>query len=555
GPDGITYEYTYTEDNKISGITIPGQGGVTYTEYGWARPETILLPGGTQRTFSYDAFDRPKTIETIAPGGDILIHSQYEYDNVGNITSHSTTAGSATYGYDGQYRLTSVQDPLSGDVTYQYDSNGNRISKSDLAGLWNYDGNDQLIDYGDTSFAYDSNGNTTSEIKNSEEFIYIYDHDNRLIRIENHTGGTIAEYYYDPFGRRLWKETGGERTYYFYSDEGLIGEYNSSGTQIKSYGYEPGSIATSQPIFLKTDVGYYYYQNNHLNAPVKITDTNGTIVWSAQYDTFGKADVLSGSVITNNLRFPGQYEDSETGLHYNFNRYYNPETGRFLSSDPIGLNGGLNRYSYANMNPINLIDPYGLCSFDYYLEGAGNFLVAFGRTIDPGIADLINRGMDRWVWGNEGKSTNDYINKDDPGYSAGRAAGYIYNTIQFVRTGAVIAWKKGLNAGSKTITWTGKRAKKFAEYGGIPMHKTPIGAVLDKTQNVLTKFVGRDKANKLMFRINARASATYVKNAKGPVRRVVDTLDKEASGKFYRWIEKPILDRKKNKIIERVLKK
>jgi RHS repeat-associated protein len=102
----------------------------------------------------------------------------------------------------------------------------------------------------------------------------------------------------------------------------------------------------------------YFYYNNHLGAPVKLTDKEGTVVWSATYTAFGKAEITLAKV-TNNLRLPGQYFDKETGLHYNFQRYYDAETGRYITADPIGLNGGINLYAYVGGNPVSWVDPLG----------------------------------------------------------------------------------------------------------------------------------------------------------------------------------------------------
>ena len=77
------------------------------------------------------------------------------------------------------------------------------------------------------------------------------------------------------------------------------------------------------------------------------------------FRSFGRTQVQLGTV-QNNLRFPGQYFDAETELHYNWNRFYDPETGRYLSPDPIGLGGGSNLYAYAENDPVNWIDPNGL---------------------------------------------------------------------------------------------------------------------------------------------------------------------------------------------------
>lgn len=89
-------------------------------------------------------------------------------------------------------------------------------------------------------------------------------------------------------------------------------------------------------------------------------DISGNLVWRAVYDSFGKADVQLSSTITNNLRFPGQYFDEETGLHYNWNRYYDPMIGRYITPDPMGfLSGDINLYTYVGNDPINSIDPVG----------------------------------------------------------------------------------------------------------------------------------------------------------------------------------------------------
>jgi RHS repeat-associated protein len=90
-----------------------------------------------------------------------------------------------------------------------------------------------------------------------------------------------------------------------------------------------------------------------------MTDLTGTKAWEAETDSFGQVEItLSG--IENNIRLAGQYFDSETGLHYNWNRYYDPTTGRYISQDPIGFAGGISLYGYVGQNPIGGIDPTGL---------------------------------------------------------------------------------------------------------------------------------------------------------------------------------------------------
>jgi RHS repeat-associated protein len=118
----------------------------------------------------------------------------------------------------------------------------------------------------------------------------------------------------------------------------------------------------------------FYVHNDPLGTPQALTDEAGAVIWRAEYDPFGKATVDEdpdgdGSGVTLNVRFPGQYYDQETGLHYNYFRYYDPQAGRYLSSDPIGLGGGLNTYAYVGSNPLIYSDVYGL--FRYYGNWCG----------------------------------------------------------------------------------------------------------------------------------------------------------------------------------------
>ena len=102
----------------------------------------------------------------------------------------------------------------------------------------------------------------------------------------------------------------------------------------------------------------YYFHNDHLGTPQVLTDASNTVVWRGDYSPFGQANETVKTV-EQNLRFPGQYYDKETGLHYNYFRDYDPSIGRYIQSDPIGLRGGLSTYGYSHQNPIKFIDPDG----------------------------------------------------------------------------------------------------------------------------------------------------------------------------------------------------
>ncbi len=121
----------------------------------------------------------------------------------------------------------------------------------------------------------------------------------------------------------------------------------------------------------------YFVHTDHLGTPQVMTDINQDIVWEADYNPFGKA-IVTTELVENNVRFPGQYFDEETGLHYNYFRDYDPLTGRYIESDPIGLSGGLNTYSYVANNPIRYSDRLGLVFPGVGAGGGAGGLSGFG---------------------------------------------------------------------------------------------------------------------------------------------------------------------------------
>ena len=358
-PDGITYGYLYDSNNQLTGVQIPNSGFITISEYTWNRPKSMMLPGGSTRQFEYDPLMRVKSITAKDPGQNVLLNYQYSHDKVDNITEKATEHGDYGYDYDELYRLADVDNPDFDDEAFTYDSVGNRLTSEGVTGDWSYNTNNELTGYNDVSYVYDANGNTTNKTNGTSETKYIYNTEDRLSEVRDGSDALIASYYYDPFGRRLWKEVGGVRTYFHYADEGLIGEYDSTGNEIKTYGYKPSSTWTTDPLFMKEGSAYYFYHNDHLGTPQKMTAVNGAVVWAVKYSSFGKANI-EVETVTNNLRFAGQYFDQETGLHYNYHRYYDPKTGRYLTLDPIGLSGGVHLYSYVSNMPIKFVDVRGL---------------------------------------------------------------------------------------------------------------------------------------------------------------------------------------------------
>jgi RHS repeat-associated protein len=169
----------------------------------------------------------------------------------------------------------------------------------------------------------------------------------------------------------------------------------------RTYGSLPGS---STPLFLNQNGEYSWYRTDRLGIPQKLVAANGAVVWSGAYDAFGNC-VVGVETVENPLRLPGQYYDAETGLYYNLNRYYDPKTGRYLQPDPAG--DGLNPYLYVGGNPVNAVDPNGLCA----LRMIGGVLeIKAGLALIPGTGGvgtaaawmIIANGFDNLIAGARG---------------------------------------------------------------------------------------------------------------------------------------------------------
>ncbi|WP_183701993.1 RHS repeat-associated core domain-containing protein, partial [Marinobacter oulmenensis] len=357
-PEQITYQYTYGANGQVESIDIPGAGLVSFTDYQWNKPTRIQLPGGSVIQRQYDGLQRMASNSLKDPAQQSLMNVVYGYDSVGNITGQSTEHGEYSYGYDDLYRLAGADYPQAQNETFTYDGVGNRASYNG-GDSWQYNDANQLTAESDTTYKYNTNGHMTQKTVGDETTYYIYDSQERLVRVENSEGNVMARYGFNPFGLRLWKEVGGVKTYFFYNQSGLVGEYTSAGDLIKEYQYAVKSPWMTNPLLQRDSGEVYFYQNDHLGTPQRMVAKSGAVVWQSSYMAFGKAPLFI-TKISNNLRFPGQYFDQETEFYHNYFRDYDPTLGRYIQFDPIGLKGGVNGYSYTYNNPINYSDPYGL---------------------------------------------------------------------------------------------------------------------------------------------------------------------------------------------------
>ncbi len=361
-PSGRAVAYGFDAQGHVTSITVDGTTSVLANgEYFPFGPVKKWVWGnGEPYTRSFDLDGRVKTI-TLGPAAGT-------YADLGEV-----------FGYDSLNRLINANLAAGQTQGFTYDANGNRTNATINAAstTYTYPGTSHKLTSlsGATtrSFTYDNAGNVTV----SAGLTYTYDGRGRMKQ-----AGTTT-YALNGLGQRV-KKTSGTDVFFAYDEAGhLIGEYDATGASIQEtiwLGDLP--VAVLKPKTGGFDV--FYVWADHLGTPRQITDTLNQSRWEwPNADPFGNnvpnENPAGLGTFSYNLRFPGQYYDSEKGSNYNYFRDYDPGIGRYVESDPIGLEGGLTTYGYVLASPLGNADPTGELGFlpGWAVNGAAGFGDAF----------------------------------------------------------------------------------------------------------------------------------------------------------------------------------
>ncbi|WP_420832666.1 RHS repeat-associated core domain-containing protein [Pseudomonas laurylsulfatiphila] len=297
------------------------------------------------------------------------IHRRHQYDPAGELTrTLDKLRGEIKYEYEANGQLHSRDTgQLIDSEEFRYDAAANRLNFN--TSQFDHVKDNRLKHWRDQEYAYDAWGNLIEKRSGMGKLqTFVYDCENRLVRAETLVNGKLVStgsYRYDSLGRRVAKvsEINGktEQKHFLWQGLRMLREERPGRSSL--YLYEPGSYAPLARVDQEEggEQQLYYFHTDQIGTPLEMTDADGSIVWQATYKAWGSVEKLTVNEVEQNLRFQGQYFDDETGLHYNTFRYYDPEVGRFVTQDPIGLDGGYNLYKYAP-GPTGWIDPLGLCS-------------------------------------------------------------------------------------------------------------------------------------------------------------------------------------------------
>jgi RHS repeat-associated protein len=292
----------------------------------------------------------------------VIYHRGYDYDansNIVGIADYTKPAANQVFAYDALSRLTDAAGHY-GTLGYGYDAVGNRISRTQNNRLEDYtyaENSNRLLrvisegEQGDLqtrTLDYDAVGNITSDSANINAKILGFGANNRLeqVTVSNGNTDTVAVYQYNAKGQRVIKQVNGKTIHFHYDTENrLLAETTETGAPIREYIYAVNQRIALVDYQQNTQGVVYFMVNDHLGTPQLLLDAQQQVVWSVDQSPFGEVKV-EGSV-EQPLRFPGQYVDVETGYSYNYFRDYDPTLGRYVESDPIGLEAGVNTFGYV----------------------------------------------------------------------------------------------------------------------------------------------------------------------------------------------------------------
>jgi RHS repeat-associated protein len=374
-PSGLETSWDYDENHRPVAMRTAGHT-ISFAYDAVGREIERLVDDGTVLTQQWDLRNRLVTQSLVSRSRHAALQQrQYGYYADGALrTVEDQLSGPRHFELDALGRATGVTGPEWSEQ-YSYDRGGNVATaawpRADEAvrGGRNYTGT-RLLTAGNTRYGHDRQGRVVVRSRKRlsakpDVWQYEWNAEDRLVGLRTPDGGQWR-YRYDALGRRISKERLGpdgtsvaERVDFTW-DGAVLAEQSTSQGATTTWDYEPGGFRPVSQVDRANDVDAQFYAivTDLVGTPAELIDAAGNVAWHHTATLWGAS---SGGPTP--LRFPGQYHDAESGLHYNYHRYYDPESGRYLSTDPLGLAPGPNPESYVP-NPTGQIDPLGLAGCD-----------------------------------------------------------------------------------------------------------------------------------------------------------------------------------------------
>ncbi|SCF40122.1 RHS repeat-associated core domain-containing protein [Micromonospora matsumotoense] len=391
-PDAVV-RFTRDEQGRVITETVNGEAVHTSYHPELGRVQARTTPSGRSSRWTFDADGRPESLTTgrhlmrfrhdaagreISRTVDDVVALRQSFDAAGRLAAQRIAdTAEREFRYDATGRITTIGDSHAGErsfhadevgrvhtVTadgeqrerYAYDEAGNLAGT--VGDRWEFDGT-MLVRSDDARFEYDGKGRLVLRVDAAGVWRFGWDAEDRMVQVVT-PGGDRWRYRYDGFGRRILKQRLAsddrvlEEVRFAWSGDLVVEQTHRDAdgtTSTTSWDYrQDGStpLAQRDGDLLRTVV------TDRIGTPTHLVEATGALHWWSRSDLWGR-----GHGAATPLRFPGQYFDAETGLHYNRFRFYDPATARYLSPDPIGLAGGPNPTAYVP-DPLTVADPLGL---------------------------------------------------------------------------------------------------------------------------------------------------------------------------------------------------
>ena len=318
------------------------------------------IEGGCRVHFSHDPVGMLKGFVVTGPDGTTIATHSTNYAADGKVLEESLRTGEdeivAEYHHDADGRPIAVVRSGFDVMSYRYDANGNVVFSSELGNCL-IAANDRLTQAGSLLYEYDELGRVVRRRDQISTWTYRYSSASELVSASRHDGLT-ANFNYDVFGRLRSRSTDGSNTTFVWLENSILSEFNEE--YQRAFLFLPTTffcIGVSDSRF-----GKAFLCPDRTGSPVCMISFDGIILWRREFRLFGSlpaSDDYAGK--TSPIGFLGQYQEPVSGLAYNYARFYDAATGRYLTQDPIGFAAGTNFYAYS-ADPLTAVDPFGLAT-------------------------------------------------------------------------------------------------------------------------------------------------------------------------------------------------
>jgi len=387
---------------------------------------------------------RAEEPDWIGPRDDgVTAMASYAYDADGNLVSkHDRARGVTRFEYDPLGQLLAAVPEKARAEVFRYDAAGNVSEAGDGAFGRTYGAGNRLLTRGSERYEWDDDGRLVRKIERRPEGDRVWDYawnGAGLLASVRMPDDRLVGFTYDPFGRRVSKQVRSREglewkvvrdTLFVWDGDVLVhdirGRADDPVVEVKTYvfeedGFAPMAHRDGAPLGDRPASGrWFHYANDPSGAPDVLVDDSGQVACELERAVWGGMRAPAGSKTATPLRLQGQYEDEETGLAYNWARYYDPSVGRYISRDPLGSLAGLNAFAYGK-NPIGWMDPFGLETVvvpNAGLRPIPDIPGTFTLTAHGNPGGLCLNGKDMSTYTSDPKALAAYI-RSQPGYKPG----------------------------------------------------------------------------------------------------------------------------------------